>query len=102
MQREPPAAHTQYLSLRVDPDFLQFVSRLARQEGRTVSQLTRILVREALVIRAGGSPEEARKAALEMETAFMDWATAVKAIEEGKPVPLKTYRIADYREEGDR
>ena len=51
MKPGPKPKHTDYVTLRIEPELRNLVERLAAQEERTVSQMTRILIREAVEVR---------------------------------------------------
>jgi len=43
--------HTDHVALRIEPDLRKLVEEIAAQEERTISQMTRILIREAVEVR---------------------------------------------------
>jgi len=51
MKPGPKPRHTDSVTLRIEPELRNLVERLAAQEERTVSQMTRILIREAVEVR---------------------------------------------------
>jgi len=51
MKPGPKPKHTDYVTLRIEPELRNLVEELASQEDRTVSQMTRILIREAVKVR---------------------------------------------------
>jgi hypothetical protein len=48
MSPGPKPRHTDYVTLRIEPEVRKLVEELAAEEERTMSQMTRILLREAL------------------------------------------------------
>ena len=51
MKPGPKPKHTDHVALRIEPDLRKLVEEIAAQEERTISQMTRILIREAVEVR---------------------------------------------------
>ena len=51
MKPGPKPKHTDYVTLRIEPELRKLVEAVAMQEERTVSQMMRILIRESLKTR---------------------------------------------------
>jgi hypothetical protein len=49
----PP--QTDYVTLRIEPELRKLVEEIAAQEKRSMSQMTRILIREAVATRKQGA-----------------------------------------------
>lgn len=64
MGRPPGRKHSTNVALRVDPGLREALEKVAAEEERSLAQVTRILLREALAAREaqpGGSPGSGRK-----------------------------------------
>ena len=51
MKPGPKPKQTNYVTLRIEPELRTLLEAVATQEERTVSQMTRILIRESLKAR---------------------------------------------------
>ena len=51
MKPGPKPKQTDHVTLRIEPELRKLVEEIAAQEERTMSQMTRILVREAVEAR---------------------------------------------------
>jgi hypothetical protein len=64
MGRPPGRKHSTNVALRVDPGLREALEKVAAEEERSLAQVTRMLLREALEAREakrGGPPESKRK-----------------------------------------
>jgi predicted transcriptional regulator len=64
MGRPPGEKFPEYITVRLDPDVKKFLEGIAHDEERPLSQVARMLIREAVAARqgqAGSRPGPSRK-----------------------------------------
>jgi hypothetical protein len=87
MTKGPKPLHGSTIGVRIEPALRMILEALAQDEQRTLSQMARILLTEAIQVRLGGSPRVARKSASKLEASSARALRLLKLVEAGEPVP---------------